>query len=192
MDIQRIIRYALSLAVTFVFLLHVAGWLNIPVLTSLEHLAYDARISLTLPKVTDKKVVIIDIDEKSLQKIGRWPWNRDVMSKIVDSLFDHYKIKELGFDIVFAEPDIDETGKTLNKMANGPLSNDQAFQTEYRKILPSLKRDEIFAQSLKNRKTIMGIVFKNENGKGHSSGTLPPPVWVLDKSDQRSNSIQNP
>jgi adenylate cyclase len=189
-DIQRIIRYTLSLAVTLVFLLYVAGWLNIPVLTSLEHLAYDARISLTLPKVTDKKVVIIDIDEKSLQKIGHWPWNRDVLSKIVDNLFDDYKVKVLGFDIVFAEPDIDETGKALDKIASGPLSKDPTFQTEYRKILPGLKRDEMFAQSLKNRKTIMGVLFKPY--EGHSLGTLPPPLWKLNDKTRGQISFETP
>lgn len=178
MEIQRIIRYALSLTLTVVFLLHVAGRLNTPVLTSLEHLAFDARLSLTLPEVTDKKVVIIDIDEKSLQEIGRWPWNRDVMSHIVDALFDQYQIMELGFDVVFAEPDIDAAGKMLDTMATGPLRSDASFLAEYNKIKPSLKRDELFAESLKNRKTIMGIVFKN-NVEG-LSGKLPPPVWQID------------
>jgi len=66
LDIQRIIRYALSLALTLVFLLHVSGIVNIPILTSLENQAYDARVKITLPKHVDKQVVIIDIDEKSL------------------------------------------------------------------------------------------------------------------------------
>jgi adenylate cyclase len=192
-EIQRIIRYALSIAVTLLFLLHVGGWLNIPVLTSLENLAFDARLNLTLPAVSDKKVVIIDIDEKSLQKIGRWPWNRDVMSKIIDSLFDHYQIMELGFDVVFAEPDIDQAGKMLEKMASGPLSNDPSFLAEYQKIAPGLKRDELFAQSLKGRKTIMGVVFKNQGSStASSSGTLPAPVWELDRNTKGQIPFQAP
>jgi len=192
-DIQRIIRYALSIAVTLLFLLHVGQMPRIPVLTSLEHLAFDARLSLTLPEVTDKKVVIVDIDEKSLQKIGRWPWNRDVMSKIMDSLFDHYHIMELGFDIVFAEPDIDEGGKMLGEMANGPLRDDPEFLAEYQKIVPDLKRDEQFAQSLKDRKTIMGVVFKYEDkDTASSSGTLPPPIWILDKNTRGQIPFKTP
>ena len=192
MEIQRIIRYALSIAVTLVFLFHAAGWLNIPVLTSLENLAFDARLNLTLPEVTDKKVVIIDIDEKSLQEIGRWPWNRDVLSKIIDSLFDHYQILELGFDVVFAEPDIDQAGIMLEKMAHGPLSNDPSFLSEYNKIAPGLKRDEMFAQSLKNRKTIMGVVFKYEDGAGSSTGTLPTPVRIIDEHTKQQILFQTP
>jgi hypothetical protein len=69
LDIQRIIRYALSLTLSLLFLLHVGEVINIPILTSLENQAYDARLKLTLPKNVDKKVVIVDIDEKSLQAI---------------------------------------------------------------------------------------------------------------------------
>ena len=112
-DIQRYIRYALSIALTVMFLLHVTEKLAIPFLTSLENQAYDARLKLTLPHAKEQAVVIINIDEKSLGEIGRWPWNRDVMAKIIDNLFDHYQIEEIGFDIVFAEEDIDEGGTLL-------------------------------------------------------------------------------
>ena len=69
MDIQRIIRYVLSLALTLLFLLHVTETLNIPILSSLENQAYDARLKITLPEHVDKQVVIVDIDEKSLEEI---------------------------------------------------------------------------------------------------------------------------
>ena len=69
MEIQRIIRYALSLVLTVVFLLHVGEVLHAPILTSLENQAYDARLKITLPDKVDKQVVIVDIDEKT--------WNMD-------------------------------------------------------------------------------------------------------------------
>ena len=113
MEIQRYIRYALSLTLTLLFLTHVAGLFIIPSLTNLENQAYDTRLKLTLPENVDKQVVIIDIDENSLAEIGRWPWNRDVLAKILDQLFDHYQIKEIGFDMVFDEADIDYGGRLL-------------------------------------------------------------------------------
>ncbi|NOR41721.1 MAG: CHASE2 domain-containing protein, partial [Gammaproteobacteria bacterium] len=74
--IQRIIRYVLSLALTSIFLLHVADVCHFPILTSIENQAYDARLKITLPEHVDKQVVIVDIDEKSLEALGQWPWNR--------------------------------------------------------------------------------------------------------------------
>ena len=178
MDIQRSIRYALSLALTAVFLLHVGGILPFPFLDTLENLAYDTRLKLMLAESQDKQVVIIDIDENSLAEIGHWPWNRDVMANINDNLFDHYRIKTIGFDIVFAEADEDEGEKLLQRMADGPLSDNSTFQHEYTKALNALKRDNIFAKSLENRKTILGFVMDTDTHKG----MLPEPVAILDSS----------
>jgi len=147
----------------------------------MENQAYDARLKLTLPVKRENQVVVVDIDEKSLREIGRWPWNRDVMASIVDNLFDYYKINTIGFDIVFAEADIDEGGKLLEKMSEGPLKDDEIFQQEYRKIIASLQRDEIFAKSLENRKTVMGIVFRNDSAD-EFKGQLPDPIARLDET----------
>ncbi len=178
MDIQRHLRYALSLALTAAFLLHVGGILPIPFLHTLENQAYDARLKLMLPKSTQKQVVIIDIDEKSLGEIGRWPWNRDVMANIVNTLFDHYRIKTIGFDVVFAEADEDQGLKLLAEMADGPLKDNSAFQLEYVKALNTQQRDSRFANSLENRKTIMGFVMDTDTHKG----MLPEPVASLDNT----------
>ena len=34
-----------------------------------------------MPGGVDPRVVILDIDEKSLGEIGRWPWSRDLMAR---------------------------------------------------------------------------------------------------------------
>ena len=176
MEIQRYIRYSLSLVVMLVFLLHVTNIVTVPVLTKLENQAYDTRLKLTLPDDVDKQVVIIDIDEKSLAELGRWPWNRDVMAKILDQLFDHYQVKVIGFDIVFAEADVDEGGRLLEQMSTGALKNNKEFLTEYKKVIKSLQRDVLFAESLSARNTIMGFVMNTNT----TIGQLPPPVAELD------------
>jgi adenylate cyclase len=177
-DIQRSVRYAVSLALTAMFLLHVGGILPIPFLDTLENLAYDARLKLMLRDSAEKQVIIIDIDEKSLGEIGRWPWSRDILARINDNLFDHYQIQTIGFDTVFAESDEDEGAKLLQKMADGPLKHDAAFQQEYSTALNALQRDTIFAKSLDNRKTILGFVLNTSTHKG----VLPAPAAILDSS----------
>ena len=183
--IQRYIRYALGLALTLMFLLHVGGQYPLTALTVMENLAYDARLKFTLPKKEDNDVIIVDIDEKSLAEIGRWPWNRDVMAKLNNSLFDHYKIKEIGYDMVFAEEDLDQGGALLEQMSKNALKNNNEFQKEYRKVRNSLHRDEMFAKSLSDRKTIMGVVFLN-NETAALKGALADPVLQLDASIRNS------
>ncbi|MBF0276164.1 MAG: adenylate/guanylate cyclase domain-containing protein [SAR324 cluster bacterium] len=50
------------------------------------------------------QVVIAVVDTKSVDKYGRWPWSRDVIAKVVESLNDYYQVRTIGFDIVFSEP----------------------------------------------------------------------------------------
>jgi len=150
------------------------GLFNLPLLNQIENFTYDTRLKYTAPYTIDSNVVILDIDEKSLAKLGQWPWNRDIIAKLVDNLFDHYQVNTLGFDIIFAEADLDNSLETFSNLANGPLKSNREFLNEYRKILPSLNHDKIFADSLFNRKTILGYAFINEDNAGDTS--LPKPA----------------
>ncbi len=49
-----------------------------------------------------KDVVIIGIDDKSLQQIGAWPWNRDIFAKALSNL-EEAKPRAVGLDILFLE-----------------------------------------------------------------------------------------
>lgn len=170
---QRALRYALGLVLTIFFVLHASYNYRVHFLDTLENLAYDFRLRLALPDQTDKKVVIIDIDEKSLGEIGHWPWERNVLASILDNLFDYYQIKSLGFDIVFSEADVGASDQVLNELAQSPLKDQPAFQAIYTKAQPRMNRDDAFARSLQNRNTVMGVVF-DPNEATLKKGELPP------------------
>ena len=67
---------------------------EVPVLSELdrrlEWLAYDLRVRLMLPEevAPDPRIVIVDIDEKSLLELGRWPWSRSTIAALVDRVFE--------------------------------------------------------------------------------------------------------
>ena len=98
-------RIAVTLIPLVFALLHALGGLQIGVLQRLDDIIYDARLRATMPRTLDKRIVIVDIDEKSLAEIGHWPWGRNRVADMVNELFDRQKIAIVGFDIVFAEPD---------------------------------------------------------------------------------------
>ena len=102
---KNLIRIALGLALALVFFGHSAKVYQIALLNTLDAFIYDTRLRLTTKGGVDERIVILDIDEKSLAEVGRWPWSRDTMATLVAKLFDNYKIALLGFDVVFAEPD---------------------------------------------------------------------------------------
>ena len=85
---KHLLRIGLGLLVVVGFLLHAAGYVQVPFLARLEALAYDARLQLTMPRGVDPRIVIVDIDERSLATEGRWPWRRDRVALLLDRLFD--------------------------------------------------------------------------------------------------------
>ncbi|MFX5718571.1 CHASE2 domain-containing protein, partial [Acinetobacter baumannii] len=65
---------------------------------------YDMRMRWQ-PTIFNPDIVIVNIDEKSLNEVGQWPWNRGVVADLITRLTDDYHVKAVGIDIVFAEPD---------------------------------------------------------------------------------------
>ena len=59
-------------------------------------------------------VVLAVIDEKSLNKEGRWPWPRSKIAKLIDYLSDD-GAKVIGFDIGFLEPDKNTNLKLIDQ-----------------------------------------------------------------------------
>src|SRR3954462_13585531 len=51
-----------------------------------------------------KRVVIVDIDERSLTTLGQWPWRRDVIGRLITRLRG-MGAAAIGMDILFAESD---------------------------------------------------------------------------------------
>jgi len=172
---QRIFRYVLGFSLIVLFISHAAGYFPIPFIHTLDNQIYDLRLSMTLPENVDKKVIIIDIDEKSLAEIGQWPWDRKTMARIIENLFTVYNINVIGFDIVFAEKDENPSDKYLLNMARGPLADNKDFLTIYNKARSSLQRDKHFSKSLKNRNTVLGIVFYDDD-EVPEKGALPPAI----------------
>ncbi len=49
-----------------------------------------------------KSIVIAAIDEASLEKMGRWPWSRDKIAKLIDKISE-YEATVIAIDIIFSE-----------------------------------------------------------------------------------------
>src|SRR4051794_16104573 len=52
----------------------------------------------------DLPVRIADIDEKSLNEFGQWPWSRTVLAKMVNRLHE-LGAAVIAFDVLLSEPD---------------------------------------------------------------------------------------
>lgn len=57
-------------------------------------------------------VVIVAIDNRSVHQIGRWPWDRTILARLIDQL---HSAKLVAVDIVFAEPQNPQADTILAK-----------------------------------------------------------------------------
>lgn len=169
-------RYVLGFVLLLVLLGHSARIYRLGFIERLDSLIYDAKVVLTMPRTVDDRVVILDIDEKSLAEHGRWPWGRDKLAALMDRIFNDYGMRLVGFDVVFAEPDASSGLPTLENLAKKELRDVTAFQTAISELRPQLDFDARFAASLRNRPVILGYYFSKEEG-GKSSGALPQPTF---------------
>ena len=170
-------RALAGLAIIGMFLLHPLtdfGKSTFTLLPKLEGLAYDARLKFTLPNTGDPQVVIIDIDEKSLQRMGRWPWSRDKVAKLTTQLFERYGVRAIGFDILFAEPDLSSGIAVLDTLREGELKTNPAFAAALTRLRPRLDFDARFADAMRGRPVVLAMAFPVE---AETQGLLPPPLF---------------
>ena len=161
-----------SLLVLLAILLHTAERVDLPLVQRLENFAYDVRLRATAPGGIDSRVVIVDIDESSLRREGRWPWDRDKLAHLVSNLFDEYRVTVIGFDMVFAERDQNTTLTALRAtLAQQP---DAAARTLLATLQPLLDRDQDFSSHFKGRPVVLGYYFTNDPLAPQHSGRLPP------------------
>lgn len=177
-------RIAITLLPLLFALAHAVGALPIGFLQRLDAILYDARLRATMPMSIDDRVVIVDIDEKSLAEVGRWPWSRNRLAEMLDELFDRQKVALLGFDVVFAEPDDSSGLKRLKQMAEDELRDAAGFQQRLNQIQASLDYDALFARALEKRPIALGYYFTSDR-EGRKSGVLPAPVMTRENLQGR-------
>lgn len=158
----------------------------------MENLAYDTRVLFSIEKSEDPRIVIVDIDEKSLAEEGRWPWGRNRMAKLVDELFSHYKVKLVGFDVVFAEPDESSGLKVLQQLAKGEFKDIPEYRERLEEITPALDYDRLFSESISNKPVILGYYFDAQSSGKETLQTGVLPKAALSKNDFKGHSVTVP
>ena len=76
--------------------------------TIFQHKSYNFMVKQTsVNKTASDDIILIVIDNKSLIRLGRWPWKRTLFLEIFDYLEHHTEAKVYGFDAVIIAPDTD-------------------------------------------------------------------------------------
>ena len=174
--LRRRWRYVgLTLLPLLLALLHATGWLHMPALQRLDDRTYDLNLRATMPRTQDPRIVVIDIDERSLQAIGHWPWRRDLLAQLAHELLQRQQVAVLGFDVLFAEADTSSGLPVLRQLAQGPLREQPGFAEQLSRLSPALDFDARFAAAVRDQPVVLGYYFTSDR-HGHTRGVLPAPV----------------
>lgn len=89
-----------------------------PLHSGAERIAYDAQVRALKKIEFESRILLVDLDEKSLAEVGPWPWPRARVGELIRSLTDHYQVNTVALDIVFPDPRADD--RQLRAAVNHP------------------------------------------------------------------------
>ncbi len=168
---HRGVRLLVGLLCTLVLLgLNLSGH-SPQLMQRLEGDLYDQRLRATLLDEPDPRIVIIDIDESSMARVGRWPWPRDHIARLIEGLFEDYDAALVAFDILFSEPDDRIPLQHLTRLMDrkdGVLTPQQ---------LQTLHPDQQLADTLAAYPVVLSQLFDPRDDRLHA-GKLGPPLQL--------------
>jgi serine/threonine-protein kinase len=146
-------------------------------LQSLERKAYDMGVQATSRTPSDK-IAVIAIDEVSLANIGRWPWSRDKLAKMID-LLAGAKVKVIGDTVLLSEAQIDPGYQYIQKLLE--IAEKTAPDATQAQVLPILREaeqtlntDKKLGESFaKAGNVVQAMVFEVRTPQGKPANPLP-------------------
>ena len=130
--------------------------------------------------IAEHKVVILDIDEKSLAAEGRWPWSRHKLAELVSELAEYGAIV-VAFDVVFSEPERNPVNEVNQHLANYNI--DWKIPKRWREIADG---DQNFSRHISDMDVVLGYFFQDE--ANIQVGNLPKPAFNL-SIEQSTNLV---
>lgn len=172
-------QLARGLGLLLTVLLLAAQFGKVPLLGTLyqrlELFVYDHRVQAHLVKRVepDSRIVIVDIDETSLNHLGQWPWPRQLIAELLQRL-DESGAVVVGVDVLFAEAERNPVQTLLDELGEEQAS----LQAQLAALAPQLDGDAVLARQLAGSEVILGYTF--DERRSAAVGRLPPPLVLVE------------
>jgi adenylate cyclase len=204
---QHRVSFLISLVITLTALgLYVVTYIGehpSPLLVFIERLeldALDTRFRLRPAKYTlpDPRIVIVDIDQKSQEGLGKWPFSRSNFATVLDVLRED-GAKVVGFDITFDKPD--QTGAPLRALAEklekrkaAGQDIDPKLETEVKALAAEYDADKQFGEAIRRFGNVVlgNFFFPKEELQGTDQATLDSYADLVQWYSLAQNSLNPP
>ncbi len=137
MSNRSTIIYAFVMAVLLTISAMGLQWMGS--LQAWDDIIYD-RLAKYFQHQPNSDIVIVTVDDRSLDSLGRWPWPRQLHAEFIDKLTEA-RVKAIGLDILFIEPDHDNPDNDM-RLA-------QAMQRNGKTVLPVVIESTSTARDVK-------------------------------------------
>jgi len=174
-------RWLLGLMLTAAAALQLAGYLHSESIERMDTFFAGLRMRMEKPEL-DPRVVIVDIDERSLAEVGRFPWSRDKLAQLVQQLTEHYQVAAVGFDISFPEPDTSSGFDVLQRLSQRELKDVPGLGRQLQALQPQMDYDGLFARAMEGQPVVLGYSVSGSQRKGE----LPKPAFTVDALNGRT------
>ena len=125
-------------------------------LTDIRLAVFDQYQVLKPREKTPVPMQLVDIDERSLQQFGQWPWPRNQLARLIDTINDA-GAAAIVIDVLLSEPDRLSPSAVANMIPDWP-----EYQSAREAILGRTGHDEQLAQSLARANSVLGFALDDE------------------------------
>jgi len=164
-------------AAAFIYL----SFMCFPLFESLEKVVYGIQMRLDTPRNPgESKVAIVNIDDKSIRKLGQWPWPRHIIAEMITILKDN-GAKLIGLDMIFSEKEHNPATKEIRKLYNEIREREKVYISGAKdkwilakliEIEKRLDNDKVLSQTVKDSGNII-LPVVGEFGKYETELVIP-------------------
>ncbi|MBF0255465.1 MAG: adenylate/guanylate cyclase domain-containing protein [Gammaproteobacteria bacterium] len=180
---ERLLLGLLVLIGSFSFYALDIGWVN-DLRERMEWMAYDLRMRATGldAAIVDSRVIVLDIDDDSLEQLGRWPWSRTQMAELIAKLTEA-EAAVIALDIFFSEPErnpLIESSRLLQTAEDKDFAQMAGVLEQLAEVNDA---DKLLGEVMAAGPIVQGYVASGE--KRSSSGAMPEPAGLLAEQQVR-------
>ena len=185
--VQRVQRFVMATGAVLGIALLAFTLYRPAILVQLDAFVYDTLLRTVQRTPPHSRAVIVDIDEKSLNELGQWPWPRYQIAHLLD-VIRLAGAKTVAMDSVFAEPDRLSLLRLKERFRNDlniTIGLDGIPEED-------LDNDAIMGKSLDHAEIVSGIWFNFDEPSQSDLSRLPLPRVAFTRTSDAPQTIPIP